>query len=50
MDRASLSFFFEFFFSLALNYLCKWSTLASWLQHMPTLAKPCPKTLNTHNF
>jgi hypothetical protein len=21
-----------------------------WLQHMPALARPCPKTSNTHNF
>jgi hypothetical protein len=42
-------FFFLFFF-LALHFLCKWSTLAGWLQHMPALASTCPKTSNTHNF
>jgi hypothetical protein len=50
LDKANLPIFFEFFFSLALHYLCKWSTLAGWLQHMPALARPCPKTSNTHNF
>jgi hypothetical protein len=44
------SLFFLISFSLALRYLCKWSTLVSWLQHMPTMARPCPKTSNTHNF
>jgi hypothetical protein len=38
------------FFSPALHFLRKWSTLAGWLQHMPALARPCPKTLDTHNF
>jgi hypothetical protein len=42
--------FFWIFFPPALQILRMWSTLAGWLQHMPALAKPCPKTSNTHNF
>jgi hypothetical protein len=30
--------------------LCKWSTLAGWLQHMPALPKLLLETSNTHNF
>ena len=45
----SLVWYFYFYFP-ARHYLCKWSTLAGWLQHMPTLARPCPKTSNIHNF
>jgi hypothetical protein len=47
---ADCPFFFEFFFSHALHFLHKWSTLAGWLQYMPALARPCPKTSNIHNF
>jgi hypothetical protein len=41
--------FLEFFFP-ALHFLCKWSTLAGWLQHMPTLPRLLLETSNTHNF
>jgi hypothetical protein len=30
--------------------LWKWSTLSGWLQHMHALARPYPKTSNTHDF
>jgi hypothetical protein len=50
MERANLPIFFIKSNSLALHYLCKWSTLAGWLQHMPALTRPCPKTSNIHNF
>jgi hypothetical protein len=42
--------FLEFFFLPTLHFLCKWSTLASWLQHMPTLPKLLLETSNTYNF
>jgi hypothetical protein len=42
--------FYEFFFPHALHILRMWSTLVGWLQHMPALTRPYPKTSNTHNF
>jgi hypothetical protein len=42
--------FYEFFFPPALHLLRMWSTLVDWLQHMPTLARPYPRTSKTHNF
>jgi hypothetical protein len=38
------------FFLPALYFLCKWSTLADWLQHMPVLPRLLLETSNTHNF
>jgi hypothetical protein len=38
------------FFRPALHFLRMWSTLAGWLQHMPALTRPCPKSSNTHTF
>jgi hypothetical protein len=38
------------FFPPTLNFLHMWSTLASWLQHMPALPKLLLKTSNIHNF
>jgi hypothetical protein len=35
---------------LALHFLCMWSILASWLQHMPTLPRLLLKTSNIHIF
>jgi hypothetical protein len=35
LDRVGLPLFLEFFFSPALHFLRKWSTLADWFQHMP---------------
>jgi hypothetical protein len=43
-------FFLNFFFSSALHFLRKWSTLVGWLQHMPALPRVHLKTSNTHNF
>jgi hypothetical protein len=43
-------FFLQFFFSPALHFLRKWSTLAGWLQHMPAVPKVHLKTSNIHNF
>jgi hypothetical protein len=42
--------FLEMFFLLALHFLCKWSTLAGWLQHMPTLPRLLLETSNIHDF
>jgi hypothetical protein len=42
--------FLEFFFLRALHFLCKWSTLAGWLQHMPALPRLLLETSNIHNF
>jgi hypothetical protein len=42
-------FFLNFFF-LTLHFLRKWSTLVGWLQHMPALARPCPKTSTLITF
>jgi hypothetical protein len=42
--------FFLNFFSPILHFLRKWSTPSHWLQHMPALTRPSPKTTNTHNF
>jgi hypothetical protein len=48
--RGLCTFFFQIVFPPALYFLCMWSTLASWLQHMPTLPKLLLKTSNTHHF
>jgi hypothetical protein len=42
--------FFEIFFPSAFLFLCMWSTLVGWLQHMPALPRLLRKTSNTHNF
>jgi hypothetical protein len=42
--------FLEIFFLPALHFLCKWSTLAGWLQHMPALLRLLLEVSNTHNF
>jgi hypothetical protein len=47
--QASFLFFWNFF-PHALHFLRMWSTLASWLQHMPALPRLLLKTSNTHNF
>jgi hypothetical protein len=42
--------FLGIFFLPALHFLCKWSTLAGWLQHMPALPRLLLETSNTHDF
>jgi uncharacterized protein with PQ loop repeat len=37
-------------FASLLLFFLMWSTPPHWLQHMPVLARPYPKTSNTHNF
>jgi hypothetical protein len=48
--RGLYIFFFQIFSPPILHFLCMWSTMAGWLQHMPTLPKLLLKTSNTHNF
>jgi hypothetical protein len=38
------------FFASLPHFFLMWSTPPHWLQHMPTLARPCQKTSNIHNF
>ena len=50
MDLWDSSHFSWIFFLLALHFFCKWSILAGWLQHMPTLPRFFLETSNTHDF
>jgi hypothetical protein len=50
LDRIDLPLFFWIFFSPALYFLRKLSTLAGWFQHVPALLRVHLKTSNIHNF
>jgi hypothetical protein len=50
LDLWGSSHFSWIFFSSCPDFLCKWSTLAGWLQHMLALPRLLLETSNTHNF